>query len=132
MQAAGCSTTCRLAWRTLIHEQACYTRRPCVQEDMEHLFSTVRDMTQTNGLSDEHAERVRQLVDSLRAPTGEWNSCKARLLRELDPTKGTGKHATRRGNGCCPQDSNSDVLQEELHTAKQLLDNRLKVKAWRQ
>ena len=89
---------------------------------MESLFTTVRNMTLTDSVTDGDAEHIRHLVDSLRQPLSETSGqrvCENRIR------PGTQKKAANR------LEADSDVMQHELQTAKELMQKRLKRHAWR-
>lgn len=101
---------------------------------MEQLFTAVRDMAVSTRMTEADAERMRDLIDSLRAPTGaaaapSWDACKEQMLRhELTGAERQGKCTGDRGKS--KGSGESEVLHEQLQSAQQLLQRRLK-SAWR-
>jgi hypothetical protein len=108
---------------------------------MEHLFAKVRDMTLAKHVSEADAQRLRHLVDGLRGPQpGDRGARTARALRDLDagasadcPARPAPPPQTGRGAGKLEaRDTDSEALQHELQSAKQLLQKRIAKRTWKQ
>ena len=95
---------------------------------MENLFTSVRNMTLADSVSEADADRVRQLVESLR-PQRCCDQEPGR--RPLSPTLNH-RPAPRHGRspGRCKHLESRD-LQQGLQSAKELMHGRLKRGAWR-
>lgn len=96
---------------------------------MEQLFSAVRDITLTSRMTEADAEKVRCLIDGLRMPsTPDWDSCKAHLLQGANTPCDRRAGAKQAGAGGARDEAEtgSEVLNSQLQSAKELLQQRLK------
>jgi hypothetical protein len=77
----------------------------CSQEDLENLFSAVRDIATTKNDQEDNAEKVKQLIDGLRMNVYQGSS---------------GKHiahtSKRRGKPALSEQPSSGSSEQQLHS----------------
>ena len=105
-----------------------------VQEDMEHLFTKVRDMALSKQMTESDAERLRHLVEGLRAPHGshaDRNTCTHGACNDStgDNKPVKGRRAGKLDN--VAESLDSEALHHELQSAKRMLQSKLSQHGWR-
>ena len=96
---------------------------------MEQLFSKVRDMALAQDMTATGADRLRHLLDGLRQPLSTTSDGST---QDVCAAHKQASGRRQRGKQQPAEDADSEQLQQELQSAKRLLQKRIVKRTWKQ